>query len=142
MLGQFDPMELSASLLAFFPAGVLDQDASYRLRGGGEEVPAATPVLGLLGIDKAEVGFVNQGRGLERLAGLLLSYPLGSEPAQFVVDQRQQLLGGVRVAGLDGGQDTRDLGHSGQSTARGTARLARRRPEACALRSFRRMALA
>ena len=50
----------------------------------------------------------------------------GGQPAQLLVDQRQELCRGVRVPLLDGGQDTRDVGHSGQSTARGTTRLARR----------------
>ena len=59
--------------------------------------------------DQPQVGLVDQGRGLERLAGLLLGQPLRRQLAQLVVDQRQQLLGGVRVALLDGGQDARDV---------------------------------
>jgi hypothetical protein len=33
------------------------------------------------------------------------------ELAELVVDERQQLLGGVRVALLDGAQNARDLAH-------------------------------
>ena len=40
----------------------------------------------------------------------------GRELAQLVVDQRQELLGGVRVALLDGGQDLRDVGHAAKHT--------------------------
>ena len=36
----------------------------------------------------------------------------GRQLAQLVVDQGQQLLGGLRVALLDGGQDARDVGHA------------------------------
>ena len=36
---------------------------------------------------------MHQGRGLERLAGLLLGQPLGGQPPQLVVDQGQELLG-------------------------------------------------
>ena len=36
---------------------------------------------------------------------------LGRQPAQLVVDQRQELLGGVRIALLDGGQDAGDFVH-------------------------------
>ncbi len=43
----------------------------------------------------------------------------------------------MQVALLGGRQDTRDGGHSGQSTARRTTRLARRWPEICAFRSSR-----
>ena len=54
---------------------------------------------------------MDQGRGLQRLAGLFLSESLGREFTEFVVDQRQESLGGVRVALFDGGQDARDLAH-------------------------------
>ena len=54
---------------------------------------------------------MDQGRGLQRLARLLLGQPLGRELAQLVVDQRQELLRGVRVALLDGGQDAGDVTH-------------------------------
>jgi hypothetical protein len=47
------------------------------------------------------------------------------------------LLGGGRIALLDGGQNSRDVGHAGQSTARGVTRLGRRWPDACALRTSR-----
>ena len=61
--------------------------------------------------DQPQVGLVDQGRGLERLAGLLLGQLLGRQLAQLVVDQRQELLGGVRVALLDGRQDAGDVVH-------------------------------
>ena len=67
--------------------------------------------------DEPQVGLVDQGGRLERLPRLLLGQLLGRQLAQLVVDQRQELLGGVRVALLDGGQDAGDVGHAGQSTA-------------------------
>ena len=63
---------------------------------------AAVPLLDLLAIHQPQVGLVDQGRGLERLARLLLRQLLSRQLAQLVVDQRQQLLGGLRVALLDG----------------------------------------
>jgi hypothetical protein len=45
------------------------------------------------------------------LAGLLLGQLLGRQLAQLVVDQRQQLLGGLGVALFDGGQDAGNIGH-------------------------------
>ena len=54
---------------------------------------------------------MHQGRGLERLPRLLLGQLLRRQLAQLVVDQRQELLGGVRVALLDGGQDAGDITH-------------------------------
>ena len=55
--------------------------------------PRLSQCCGLLGIHQPEVGLVDQGRGLERLAGLLLRQPLGGQLAQLVVDQRQELPG-------------------------------------------------
>ena len=48
-----------------------------------------------LAVDQPQIRLVDQGRGLERLAGLLLGQPLGGQLAQLVVDQRQELLGGL-----------------------------------------------
>src|SRR5262249_37403378 len=121
-------------LEAAFAARVVDEDASHGFRGGREEVSPAVPVRGPVNVHEAEVGLVDQGGGLEGLAGLLLRQPPCSQLPQLVVDQRQELAGGTRVALLDGRQDTRDVGHAGQSTARGTTCPARRWPEACVLR--------
>ena len=57
------------------------------------------------------------GRWLERLARLLVGQSCGRELAQLVVDERQQLLGGVRVALLDGGQDVGDVAHGSRIPA-------------------------
>src|SRR5262249_57815895 len=60
----------------------------------------------------------DQGGGLEGLPRLLLGQLLRRQLAQLVVDQRQELAGGVRVALLDGAQDAGHVGHSGEHTAR------------------------
>ena len=57
------------------------------------------------GVHQPQVRLVDQGRGLERLAGLLLGQLLGGQLAQLVVDQRQELLGRLGVALLDGRED-------------------------------------
>ena len=90
---------------------LLDEDAAHGLGRRGEEVAAAVPAPGRLVADQPEVGLVDQGRGLERLARLLLRQPLGGELAQLVVDQRQELLGRLRVALLDGREDACDVVH-------------------------------
>jgi hypothetical protein len=46
---------------------------------------------------------------LKRLPRLLQREFLGRQPAQLVVDQRQELLGSVRVALLDAGQVARNF---------------------------------
>jgi hypothetical protein len=54
---------------------------------------------------------VDQGGGLERLAGGFLGQLAGGELAQLLVDERQELRGGLGLALLDGGQELRDLLH-------------------------------
>jgi hypothetical protein len=51
---------------------------------------------------------MDQRGRLERLAGQLLRQPLGGQPAQFIVDQRQQPAGPGRVALPQGAQQLRD----------------------------------
>src|SRR5262249_39639213 len=66
--------------------------------GGGEEVAPALPGPLRPTADQPQVGLVDQRRGLERLAGLLLRQLPGGQLAQLVVDQRQELLGRLAVA--------------------------------------------
>ena len=72
---------------------------------------AAIPVLGLVAAHQAHVGLMHQRGGLEGLAWFLLGQLLGGEFAQFIVDQRQELLGSVRITLLDGRQDARNFTH-------------------------------
>ncbi len=81
--------------------GVLDEDAAHGLGRRGEEVAPAVPGPHRVRIHQPQIGLVDQGRGLERLARLLVREPQGCQLPQLVVDQRQQLLGGPRVALLD-----------------------------------------
>ena len=99
------------SLLA---AGVVDEDSSHRLGGGGEEVPPRIPARGLHAADELNVSVVNQSRGLQSLPGLLVDQLLRGQLAQFVVDERQELLGGLWIALIDGGQDASDFIHRGR----------------------------
>jgi len=54
---------------------------------------------------------MHQRGRLQGLAGLFVGQLLGRQLAKFVVDQQQELIGGVRVALLDGGQDVGDFTH-------------------------------
>jgi hypothetical protein len=112
----------AAAFVGLLAAGLLDEDAAHGLSGGGEEVAAAVPGLRRFGVHQAQVRLVDQGGGLERLARLLLRHPLGRQLTQLVVDQRQELFGGRRVALLDGGQDARDFAHGGFRNGRGRIR--------------------
>src|SRR6516164_4021701 len=54
---------------------------------------------------------MHQGGRVERLAWFFPSELLGREPAQLIVNQRQELGGGLGIALLDGRQDARDFVH-------------------------------
>ena len=61
---------------------------------------------------KPEVGFVDEGGGLKRLSGTFVRHLLHRQFAQLVVDQGQQLAGSLRIALLDGAQDSGDVVHA------------------------------
>jgi len=91
-----------------FPSCRFDQDAAHGLSGGREKVAT---VRELLTAHQSQVRFMDQRGRLERLPGLLLCQLLGGKLAQLVVDQRQQLLGRMGIALLDGGQDVGNITH-------------------------------
>ena len=98
--------------LGTFAAGVVDEDAAHGGRRCREEVTAVIEDEACVGLaHQPQVGFVNQTGGVERLARFFLGHLPSSEPAQFVVDQRQKLLNRPRVAGGDLRQDVGDVGH-------------------------------
>src|SRR4029077_12723329 len=76
-----------------------------------KEVAATVPVLDLVHIHQPEVGLVDQRRGLESLAEVLLGDLLGGQLPQLVVHQGQELFGALGVAILDGGQDAGNFSH-------------------------------
>ena len=112
---EVDAGPTAAVLAASLAAGVLDQDAPHGLGRRGEEMAAAVPIARASRSDQPQVRLVDQGGGLERLPGLLLRQPLGGQLAQLVVDQRQELLGGLGVALLDRREDASDVVHGGCS---------------------------
>src|SRR5262249_48404129 len=59
----------AAPLPSFLAPGVVDENAAHRFGRGGEEVSAAVPVLDLVHVHQPEVRLMDQGGGLEGLAG-------------------------------------------------------------------------
>jgi hypothetical protein len=76
-------------------------------------------MLALLQLHKPDVRLVDSGRGLECSSGPLVRHLLSRQPAQLVVDQREELLGSLSVALLDGGEDSGDLVHRVHPALRG-----------------------
>src|SRR5262245_18428680 len=78
---------------------------------------ASVPVPRRFPADPPDVRLVDQCGRLERLSVVLLSHPGSGEPAQFVVDERKQLRGGLGIAGTDRGQDLRDVGYDAKHSS-------------------------
>ena len=72
------PMPASSILTGTPPTGMFDQDPPHSLRHGGEEMGWAVPVLGLHRLHEAEIGLIDQGRGLEGLPRLLPGHELAA----------------------------------------------------------------
>jgi hypothetical protein len=103
-------------LRLFALAGSVNQNPPHRLGCGGEEMAAIGEFLrarraskGIsftraraTGSNQSHVRLMHQRRGVERLARPFMRELGGGELAQFLVDQRQKLLGGTRIAGIDG----------------------------------------
>src|SRR5262249_31620827 len=60
---------------------------------------------------------VDQRCGVECLPRFLVSELLGRQLPKLVVDQRQELIGGLRIALLNGGQDSGDFAHRSSGPA-------------------------
>jgi hypothetical protein len=108
---QVHPLAVVAVFDAFLAPGALDQDAAHGLGRRGEEMTPAIPVRLLTAAEQAQVGLLDQGRGLERLPGPLVGQSLCCQQSQLVINQRHELAGGVWVALFDGRQDLSDLRH-------------------------------
>jgi hypothetical protein len=78
---QGPPDEAAAAFEPLAVAGPVDEDAAHGLGRGGEEVPPAVPARGVARAYEAQVGLVDQGRGLEGLPGRLAGEPLGGQLA-------------------------------------------------------------
>src|SRR5215471_17483679 len=88
-------------------------------RGSGEEMARPVPMLSLVRVHQADVGFMHQSSGVERLPRFLLGELSSCQLAQLLVDQRQELLGGLRIALVDCGEDAGDFVQGGTTILTG-----------------------
>jgi hypothetical protein len=80
-------------------------------RCGGEEVASAVPAHLPVTPHETQVRFVDQCGRLKRVAGRFLSYLLRRQLPQLLIDEGQELLGGMRITFVQGGQDAGNLAH-------------------------------
>ncbi len=90
------------------PPCPFDEDAPHGFRGRAEKMTAIFPALVFVS-GNTQPGFVNERRGLERLARLFAGHFGGGQLAQFRIDERKQFLGGAGIAVSGGLQDAGDL---------------------------------
>src|SRR5262245_20636405 len=119
---ELDPLSVSAVPEAALAAGGFDEAAAHGLGGGGEELAPAGPPgplrrPGLAG--EPQVRLVDQRGRLEGLARALAGQAVGGQPAQFVVDERKEVAGGLAVPGRGGIEQLGQVRHAGQHTPPG-----------------------
>ena len=100
-----------------FPPGRLNENTPHRLGGRGKKMTAAIPVRVLLIADQPQIGFMDQSRWLERLARLFACQLGCGQAAQFVIHQRQKLIGGVGIALFDRVQKLKNIAHGIQDNS-------------------------
>jgi hypothetical protein len=84
-------LRAAATLCIRVTPRVIDQNAPHDLRGDREKVRTIGPVDVPL-IDQANVGFVDEGGGLECVTSSLPAHVAAREAMQFFIDQRVQLV--------------------------------------------------
>ena len=93
----------------FAPRGI-DKNVAHRLGCGGKKVGAPRPIFPL-GTSQAQIGFMDKGSGLERVAGGLTSHLAGGQIAQFLVNQREQFFRAFCIPAGCGVGQFRDRSH-------------------------------
>ena len=109
---EIHPLQAAAVTAGEFAAGVVNEKMPHGLGGGGKEMRAIFEGRVVVP-DQAHPDLMHQGSGLEGVARRALGHFIRRQLAQFRIDQRQQLIGGLRVAALDG---LKNAGHVAQST--------------------------
>ncbi len=92
------------------PPGVLDQNAAHRLGCRSEKMGAVLKRRRLI-TAQPHPGFVDEGGRLERMTGGFVRHFLCRQPAEFFIDNGEQLSGRLGIALSHPFQDMRELIH-------------------------------
>jgi hypothetical protein len=111
---------MTTALLGPDPAGVIDEDAAHGLGRGREELLPVIPGRPVRPADESQVRLVDECGGVQGVVWSFGGHAGRGEFPQFVVDQREQLRGGLTVATVRCFQESRHVGHFGGS-GRGVA---------------------
>ena len=95
-----------------FAPGVVDENLLHCRGSGLEKMPKIGVVL-IAVAGNLEPRLVHESRGLQRLSGFLIGHADNGQLSQLLIDQRQQLIRGLRFASFDGIEQLRNVGHGG-----------------------------
>ena len=121
---------LTVTFVTCVRACVIDQNVTHHLRADGEEVCAVLPVESLL-TREFQVCLVNKCSCLQRVTGALLAHLALSDPPEFHLDEREELVERRPVAFAPIGEQLGDFLRRGawasmHSTWNGAFRIAPR----------------
>jgi hypothetical protein len=93
------PRDLAAStaLAGGHGTGVVHQDLPHDARHEGQEMSTSGERGRFLFIEEPNIGFVDQRGWLEGVSGRLVAKEGASDPMEFAIDERQELVGGRMV---------------------------------------------
>jgi hypothetical protein len=89
--------------------GVVDQHLPHGLGRGGEEVAAVGDLGQGVAVEEAQQSLVDQGTGLEGMAGSLVVHQSAGDPPQLAVDGGDEAIPGVGAAGAGLVEEDRQL---------------------------------
>ena len=101
---------VGAVLEPLFAPGDINENLLHRAGRGLEEMPAIGEVLVAISSD-LQPGLMHERRRLEGLPSFLIGHQDDRQLAQFLIDQWEQLVGSLRLAGSNGVEHLSQLGH-------------------------------
>ena len=98
-----------------FSPGDINENLLHRAGGGLEEMPAIGEVFVAVP-GNLQPDLVYECCGLQGLSGFFIGHSDDGEFAQFLIDEREQLLCGLGIALLKGIEDLGDFAHAAHPT--------------------------
>lgn len=110
------PLSLAAPLERCFLASPFDENTAHGFGRSGQKMPVILPGGRRRLSDQPQIGFMHQGRRIQRLAGLFVRHFRRRQPPQFFIDLQQQILGRSNVSLFDLCQNAGHFRHAKQNT--------------------------
>jgi hypothetical protein len=119
-------LKLYALLIAAMTHGALaasaiNENATHRLGGGGEEVGAVLKLRLAVIAGQTQPCFVNERGRLQSVARRFIRHPVSGQSSKLFINQRQQFIGGFGIALLYAFQNVCDIAHTPQSNGKAAA---------------------